>query len=67
MVFPKYSLTLCTACGLVLRFEPDNATAQEFYPVIMERIKLGECPTSGFSPRVAKLSCVILCIVRLHL
>lgn len=27
---------------VVLRFEPDNATAREFYPTIMERLRLGE-------------------------
>lgn len=33
---------LCVCVCIVLRFEPDNATAREFYPTIMERIRLGE-------------------------
>ena len=34
----SHSYCMC----VVLRFEPDNATAREFYPTIMERIGLGE-------------------------
>ena len=28
--------------SLVLQFEPDNPTAKEFYPVLVEKIKIGE-------------------------
>ena len=38
---------------IVLKFEPGNVTAQEFYPTIMERIRLGKL----------SLCCYLFCIV----
>jgi hypothetical protein len=41
----KYEAALIL-CQYVLRYEPENETAREFYPIIIEKIHRGKCMTS---------------------
>ena len=42
LAFAIHSSCTFSTSYAVLRFEPDNPTAREFYPVLVEKIRIGK-------------------------